>query len=218
MPNKVKSKLTRVPGSTTVILRYILLCPIDKKYITYLSTGSGSPHSIQSWELLTHGDPGSRPWLMSNAFSNNDPNDKSIYDETLKKSTLNEQVTINNNYDSYNNNPFVVYAQPNGASLAPSAGSFDTNTNTNLTNKNGILTNKDPIESEILPEDKFHSKDAGSQYIINQREQAIQDKRDKHAKYGYVQYSNIYEDLCLCIYYVIVCLYVCVYVFILIII
>ena len=168
IPNKVKSKLTRVPGSTTTVLRYVLLCPIDKNLIAYLSNNE----TIQQWELLTNGDPGSRPWLMSNAFHDDtNGHNKSIYEQqyNLRSNTL---EPLSNDV-----NPFVVYAQPNGMQVAPSAGSFDSNSNT------GILTKKADIDAEILPEDKFHSKDAGSQYIINQREQSIQDKRDKHAKY-----------------------------------
>lgn len=37
-------------------------------------------------------------------------------------------------------------------------------------------------ESMELPEDKFHKRDASSAYIINQREQAVKDKWDKHEK------------------------------------
>jgi hypothetical protein len=33
-----------------------------------------------------------------------------------------------------------------------------------------------------LPEDKFHRKDAASQFIINQRDQAIKDKAAKYDK------------------------------------
>lgn len=34
-----------------------------------------------------------------------------------------------------------------------------------------------------LPEDRFHKLDAHSSYLINQREQAIKDKWNKHEKY-----------------------------------
>jgi hypothetical protein len=37
-------------------------------------------------------------------------------------------------------------------------------------------------ESMELPEDKFHKRDASSAYIINQREQAVKDKWEKHEK------------------------------------
>jgi len=37
-------------------------------------------------------------------------------------------------------------------------------------------------ESSEFPEDRFHKKDATSQYIINQREQAVKDKWAKHEK------------------------------------
>ena len=37
-------------------------------------------------------------------------------------------------------------------------------------------------EQELLPEDRFHQKDATSSYLINQREQAKKDKWDKHEK------------------------------------
>jgi hypothetical protein len=41
---------------------------------------------------------------------------------------------------------------------------------------------KEKIEEMELPEDRFHSKDAASTYLINQREQARKDKWDKHDK------------------------------------
>ena len=34
----------------------------------------------------------------------------------------------------------------------------------------------------LLPEERFHKKDAHSSFLINQREQAVKDKWDKHAK------------------------------------
>ncbi|KAJ1409251.1 pre-RNA processing PIH1/Nop17-domain-containing protein [Ochromonadaceae sp. CCMP2298] len=41
---------------------------------------------------------------------------------------------------------------------------------------------KEKIEEMELPEDRFHSKDAASTHLINQREQARKDKWDKHDK------------------------------------
>jgi hypothetical protein len=38
------------------------------------------------------------------------------------------------------------------------------------------------LDDVELPEDRFHRKDAGSQYLIQQREQAVKDKWDKHEK------------------------------------
>jgi len=38
------------------------------------------------------------------------------------------------------------------------------------------------VEEMELPEDRFHRKDAASSYLISQREQAKQDKWDKHEK------------------------------------
>lgn len=40
----------------------------------------------------------------------------------------------------------------------------------------------DEEEDEVLPEDRFHQKDASSAYLINQREQAKKDKWDKYEK------------------------------------
>lgn len=37
-------------------------------------------------------------------------------------------------------------------------------------------------EEEVLAEDRFHSKDASSSYLISQREQAKKDKWDKYNK------------------------------------
>jgi hypothetical protein len=46
-------------------------------------------------------------------------------------------------------------------------------------NNNNNNNNEDDTE---LPEDRFHRKDASSQFIINQREQAIKDKQEKYEK------------------------------------
>ena len=41
---------------------------------------------------------------------------------------------------------------------------------------------KKNIDGMILPEDRFHQKDAASSFLINQREQAKKDKWEKHEK------------------------------------
>jgi hypothetical protein len=38
------------------------------------------------------------------------------------------------------------------------------------------------IDSMELPEDRFHKKDAASTFLINQREQAVKDKWEKHER------------------------------------
>ena len=44
-------------------------------------------------------------------------------------------------------------------------------------------------DSEELAEDKFHKKDAMSQYILQQRKEESKEKQDRHVKYAFRMHS-----------------------------
>ena len=107
-------------------------------------------------------DPGSQPWLIAKALDTNDganPYDTSKGDDVPKIVT---NIITNNN--ELPEDKFHVKLPSN----------VDPYTGVKLGN-----ANDDFLE---LPEDKFHKKDAGSQYLINQREEAVKNKTLKAEK------------------------------------
>ena len=194
IPSSVKTHVSRAEGFTTKTLCMAIVCPVETKYTIYSvdnasvnsdagednagddNAGDGSDdkdrrtvnsHYHQTWDQCTYGDAGSRPWTMANALTTPE-NPMDVYNEGSIGSSSSSILPIDDD-----SNPFVVYS--NTSTQKPDVG--DT---APYDNSDGILSRKNPIEDEILPEDRFHSKDAGSQFHINQREQAIVDKREKH--------------------------------------
>ena len=108
-------------------------------------------------------DPGSQPWLIAQALGSSEgsnPYDKNEDDNNSK--TLTAKVAPNVN--DFPEDKFHVKLPSN----------VDPYTGVKLGN-----ANDDFLE---LPEDRFHKKDAGSQFLINQREEAVKNKAIKAEK------------------------------------
>ena len=108
-------------------------------------------------------DPGSQPWLIAKALDTNDganPYDTSKGDNVPKI----VKTKITNNDNELPEDKFHV--------KLPS----------NVDPYTGVKLGNDSDDFLELPEDKFHKKDAGSQYLINQREEAVKNKTLKAEK------------------------------------
>jgi hypothetical protein len=140
-------------------------------------------------------DPGSKPWLVSQALHNDDA-DAAAYENSGEKN-------LHGDKNAYTN-PFQLKHSMNSSNALPTEkrGSddadrlpedrfhitlpddvdpytgikYDQPPSTNIPMENHNL---DDFE---LPEDRFHRKDAGSSFLINQREQSKKDKWDRHEK------------------------------------
>lgn len=180
LPQKLTSRLTRAVGATTKTLRLLIRCPLDRRHEvevpeTHAHYKLMKNHIVQNWDGLVNGDPGSRLWLVAAALDGGSDGSTVVnpysHDATVAKTVQSEILT---GFEDL----FVVYSNSSmartGAVAGTSVGSLPGGSDSN-----GVLAKHNPIDDEILPEDRFHSKDASSQYIINQREQAI---ADKHAK------------------------------------
>eukprot|EP01041_Mallomonas_annulata_P007307 gene7307-14900_t len=135
-------------------------------------------------------DPGSMPWQVAQALRGDgdapyvldeDDNDDGDIDggdsgngdvlkKKMKKKNKNENKKVYSD-ESLFEDEFHVKAFKN------------TQKDNDYKNSNGNSNNnKEDDDDDVLPEDRFHKKDAGSNYIIQQREREINEKRDKHAK------------------------------------
>eukprot|EP01038_Epipyxis_sp_PR26KG_P016231 gene16231-22090_t len=128
----------------------------------------------REWESVV--DPGSKPWLVTQALSTDD--------STYNPYDL-EIISNNNNNDNNSNNNNNNNMLPEDKFHLSLPDDVDKYTGLKLDN-NGIETDFDPLPklkvSNEYAEDRFHQKDASSSFFINQREQAIKDKWDKYEK------------------------------------
>ena len=149
-------------------------------------------------------DAGSKPWLLQKALSvdneqfdgiqsNNDSNlyssQAAIYYGIKKK----KRGVNDNDYDDdtdklllEKNDKLLVVDEDND--YLPE-DKFHIKLPSNVDKYTGVpldsidnTENQNEIENMELPEDRFHKKDASSQFLISQREQAVKDKWTKHAK------------------------------------
>lgn len=191
-PNDIKSVLDRSTGGyTSKVLRISISLPIDRSndieipmrlvrshngYTKGYPNEQGETVILNRWDDVTNGDAGSRPWLVANAL--NSDNGGANYNPYASSDANNAKVEVDNNgiplpftavnkmFDQINDH-FVVYSKNAKPGIGKTSGKSSA----------AILREQD---EEILPEDRFHQKDAGSQYIIQQREQEIANKHSKH--------------------------------------
>jgi len=178
LAQKLTSRLTRAVGATTKTLRLLIRCPLDRRQevevpATHAHYDLVANHIVHNWDGLANGDPGSRLWLVANALDGGADGTYNPYaDEAgaIPKTVQNDVLSgFEDQFVVYSNSSVPRTSEDTGASsgsLLPS-------------DSGGVLAKRNPIDDEILPEDRFHVKDASSQYIINQREQAIADKHTK---------------------------------------
>lgn len=112
-------------------------------------------------------DAGSKAWLGAQALSGNEGYD-------IKKKS--DSDIIDNTSESSN---ATSLSNKVGEEILPEE-KFHLKFPKNVDQYTGVVL--DDEEEKELPEDRFHKKDASSQYLINQRDQAVKDKWDKHAK------------------------------------
>ncbi len=154
-------------------------------------------------------DAGSKPWLLAQALATDDSSENggnpmgvstNPYRSQAAAGTTTGAARVGNVLgDSYQEDKFHLRLPDDvdpytGVKLDGDAGSKE---------RKNVL----PPEEQILPEDRFHQKDASSSYLINQREQAKKDKWDKYEKYVFeerkstdlfLNYGTIqYTDSCL---------------------
>jgi hypothetical protein len=182
-PQLLASRLTRAVGATTKTLRLLVHCPLDRRQEvqvpeTHAHYNLVPHHIVHSWDALNNGDPGSRLWLVANALKTDGEGgaanpyavDQADLDAAVARAARSEVLT---GFEDQ----FVVYSNSavprTAADVGASSGSLPASATS------GVMARKSAIDDEILPEDRFHVKDASSQYIINQREQAIADKHTK---------------------------------------
>jgi len=143
-PNGITCSLKRREGFAGLIDMTVIL-PVDNK----------------DWKDSI--DPGSKPWLLSNALANDgDSTDYNPYSCTKDVTPIDGQNAGQLADGTYAEDRFHV--------RLPS----------NVDQYTGhVEQNQDDGE---LPEERFHKQDATSQYHIQQREQGVKDKWDKHSK------------------------------------
>ena len=114
-----------------------------------------------AWESTN--DAGSKPWLVDRALTEVSGPDYNPYEpisDFENKAKGAEQSTVSDDSNILPEDRFHL--------RMPS----------NVDQYTGVA--RDDDDDEQLPEDRFHKTDASSQYLINQREQAVKDKWDKH--------------------------------------
>lgn len=178
LPEAVQCSLTR-PANSIKKREVRVFLPVDRR----------------EWD--SGPDPGSKQWLLAKALQNDDgvisgehnpysessqgrssssvsagsvassvPATAADDDEVLPEDKF--HIRLPANVDKYTGLPLDTPKNANHGSSAPPA----------------------VVESDELAEDRFHKSDAGSSYIISQREQAVKDKWDKHARF-HSQFNSI---------------------------
>lgn len=111
------------------------------------------PIDRNPWEAFA--DPGSKPWLMSQAM-NGDSEDLESGSVALYRNLAHASVRALEENSTQDNKDITTKANKSGHSIES--------------------------EDEELPEDKFHRKDAMSSYILQQRKDDAKEKQDRHEK------------------------------------
>ena len=115
-------------------------------------------------------DVGSKPWLMSQALSE----------------SVGEIATCESVYGEISARTYSTSAEggdvKEGESDDYQEDKFHIKLPSNVDKYTGVIREDEVEIEEELPEDRFHKKDAGSSYLISQREQAVKDKWTKHEK------------------------------------
>lgn len=120
------------------------------------------------WDIAP--DPGSKPWLLTQALSSEQlsSTDIEIY-HNMKVSNSNDSLIMTSSQS-------VQYPD-----ILPE-DKFHINLPDNVDKYLGLQLDENVADLSELPEDKFHKLDSSSSYINSQREQSIKDKRDKFEK------------------------------------
>jgi len=139
-----------------------LSCSLKKRegFVSLIDLAVEMPLDRSEWGSVT--DPGSKQWLLSRALTSDAESE--TYNPYAVSSASGEAKGEGDSQAKQvvNDDPFhlrvPVPVAPVEANVAVAADDGD------------------------LPEDRFHKKDASSQYYVNLREQGVQDKWDKHRK------------------------------------
>jgi hypothetical protein len=136
---------------------------------------------FQEYQLTA--DPGSKTWLISQALSSESEDRVEVNpyrhsSASSSSSSRNEKVNKQNEKAAVSNelaeDKFHI---PMPSNVDPYTGlKYDYE----VEEEGGDTTSKEAIEEMDLPEDRFHKKDAGSQFILSQREQTKKEKWDRH--------------------------------------
>lgn len=146
------------PAQVKCLLKEVDKSNVETKDITkYVEVRIVMEISRIEWDLEC--DPGSQPWLIATALDTNDSSNP--YDTSKENGPKKSTTPITQNTSELPEDKFHVKLPLN----------VDPYTGVKLGN-----ADDDFLE---LPEDKFHKKDAGSQYLINQREEAVKSKAMK---------------------------------------
>jgi hypothetical protein len=149
---------------------------------------------IDKADFINECDPGSKPWLVSIALSgDNDDiggNSSLGLSNPYRRSSSSRKDTsgIVDDGNSSSSFPEDKFHIPLPDDVDPYTGmQYDypvpssSSSSKPLTSTAATAT-KEEIEELELPEDRFHRKDAGSQFILQQREQTKKDKWEKFEK------------------------------------
>jgi hypothetical protein len=124
-------------------------------------------------------DAGSKQWLMANALRGSDEDAYNPYDSSYALASLTD-ASSDSAAASLERNSEVL---PEDRFHVKMPSDVDPYTGIRMGGAadSGASGGRE-LEEVELPEDRFHKKDAASQYIIQQREQAVKDKWSKHEK------------------------------------
>lgn len=172
-PNTAKCTLQRPTGSASRIMLEISL-PIDKDII------ADNENNGWTQSMTTHADPGSKPWLIAAALSS--PTTGPAEDSsTVGNGIENPYKRSVDSITTADSSSTVGKAQVTDVDTLPE-DRFHIKLPDNVNKYTGLAMDDDVKEPTELPEDRFHKRDAGSSYYINQREESVKEKRDKHEK------------------------------------
>jgi hypothetical protein len=147
---------------------------------------------IDKTDFASECDPGSKPWLVSQALSdeNDDVHNNSSsrgLSNPYRRSSSSRKENFGNveGETSSSSFPEDKFHIPLPDDVDPYTGmqyDYPVPTSSSSSKPAAATATKEEIEEQELPEDRFHRKDAGSQFILQQREQTKKDKWEKYEK------------------------------------
>jgi hypothetical protein len=143
---------------------------------------------IDFQEYQLSADPGSKTWLVSQALSSEEDRvEANPYRHSSSSSSSSSRVPVKKQHERAgavsNELAEDKFHIPMPSNVDPYTGlkyDYEVEEEEEEEGRGTDTTSKEAIEEMDLPEDRFHKKDAGSQFILSQREQTKKEKWDRH--------------------------------------